>query len=182
VILLHFNHIIGVLRISRMAHQTRSGVAARLLDAHRAVLLLAASVLTVGSSLRRPQASSPSRLERNYLENAIPTGDRGFESCSLLWGVTCEPPIGLRRPSGHGPRPPEPNDMMQESLPSRSRKPTARNRLANSAQPGGARTAGKGRFEPLARGRGRSMISTGPRMASPGGKPSFATFVASRSY
>ena len=53
--------------------------------------------------------------------------------------------------------------MMQESLPSRSRKPTARNRLANSAQPGvGARTAGKGRFEPLARGRGRSMISTGP--------------------
>src|SRR5580704_2262084 len=54
--------------------------------------------------------------------------------------------------------------MMQESLPSRSRKPTARNRLANSAHPGvGARTAGKGRFEPLARGRGRSMISTGPR-------------------
>jgi hypothetical protein len=53
-----------------------SGVAARPLDAHRAMLLLAASVLTVGSSSRRQQASSPSRwLERNCLENAIPTGD-----------------------------------------------------------------------------------------------------------
>ena len=46
----------GVLRISRMAHQTRWGVAARPLDAHRAVLLLAAAVLTVGSSSRRQQA------------------------------------------------------------------------------------------------------------------------------
>ena len=41
--------------------------------------------------------------------------NRKFESIPLLRGVTCEPelsPIGLRRPSGHGPRPPEPNDMM----------------------------------------------------------------------
>jgi hypothetical protein len=76
-------------RRRRPCARTRSGVAARPLDAHRAVLLVAASVLTVGSSSRRQQASSPSRwLERNCLENAIPTGDR--ESCSLQERVHCE--------------------------------------------------------------------------------------------
>jgi hypothetical protein len=48
-------------RRRRPCARTRSGVAARPLDAHRAVLLVAASVLTVGSSSRRQQASSPSR-------------------------------------------------------------------------------------------------------------------------